>query len=66
MKTITYINDVTKTDTVLTDPYFVYDCGFPCVVGNDSEGNEVWLDIRSEAEFLQGLEEGIIRAPISL
>tara|TARA_Y100000114_G_C11566038_1_gene234126 strand:- start:66 stop:269 length:204 start_codon:yes stop_codon:yes gene_type:complete len=63
---ITYVNDVTKNDIVLTNPRFDRFDGFPCVVGQNSEGKETWLEIYSEAEFKQGLETGILHAPVRL
>jgi hypothetical protein len=68
MKTITYVNDTTKTDIILNNPRFAlsYPHGFSCLVGEDSSNREIFLDIHSEAEFNQGLELGIIRAPIRL
>lgn len=68
MKTITYVNDTTKTDIVLNNPRFAlsYPHGFACLLGKDSLGREICLDINSEAEFKQGLELGFIYAPIHL
>lgn len=68
MKTIKYVNDTTKTDIILNNPRFAlsYPHGFSCLVGEDSSGRETCLEIYSEAEFKQGLESGIILAPIRL
>jgi hypothetical protein len=68
MKTIKYVNDTTKTDIVLNNPRFAlsYPHGFSYLVGEDSLGREICLDINSEAEFEQGLELGFIHAPICL
>ena len=63
MKTITYVNDVTKIDITLTDPRFAQFDGFPCLVGKDTSGKEKWLQIYSKDEFKQGLESGVIYAP---
>jgi hypothetical protein len=66
MKTITYVNDVTKHDITLREPRFERFEGFPCLVGIDSSGREKWLEIRSESQFQQGLESGFINAPVRL
>jgi hypothetical protein len=51
MKTITYVNDTTKTDIILNNPRFALSCphGFPCLVGEDSSNREICLDMRAES-----------------